>query len=409
MEPEIYILSNGLKVLHLHFPESKVAHCAFMINSGTRDEPEDLGGIAHFTEHAIFKGTRKRKPFHILTRIDAVGGELNAYTAKEETALHASFTKEHTARAIELMSDILLESTFPEKEIIKERAVIIDEIFSYQDSPSEQIFDDFEEMIFGKHPISRNILGTVDSLNNITNLQIKDFFNQHYTADNMLVCYAGPAKPAELKKMLEKYTEGLDRKLVKPARKKFTAYKPEFRSVDKSVNLAHIFLGGTSLHQYHDQRIAMVLLNNLLGGPAMNSRLNLNVREKYGFAYTIESSYTAYTDTGSWGIYAATDPKHTERLIDLSKKELKKLRDQSLGVLQLSLAKQQLYGQIALARENKLGLMLALGKSMLHDGKIETLEEVLDKISRITVSDILEVANEVYSEKNISTLIYNPA
>jgi predicted Zn-dependent peptidase len=405
---QIHTLPNGLRILYEHHPTSQVTHVALMMKSGTRDEEEGKEGLAHFIEHSLFKGTSKRKSFHILNRLEVVGGDLNAYTTKEETCLHASIMDKHLERAVELIADIAFNSIFPEKEIEKEKDVILDEILSYQDTPYEQIFDDFETQIFKGHPLGHPILGTENAIRKFKRMHLIDFIKRTYHPQNMVLSVSGNAGIEEVIRLAETYFLVKGSKVPLTNRTTFKHYKKVEVVQDRSVNQVHFLSGTTAYSLNHPSRYTMVLLNNLLGGPGMNSRLNLNVREKYGFTYTIESGYHTYSDTGVFYLYFATDQKHFEKTQLLAEKELTKLMDQPITAKVFNQYKEQLLGQILMAQENRLSVMLSKSKSLLIFGKIITLDEILDKVRVITSNDIKLVAEEIFDPKKRSQLIYQP-
>lgn len=405
MEYYQHILKNGIRIIHKK-SEGETSHCGITINAGSRDELDNEHGLAHLLEHVIFKGTKKRKAFHILNRIDAVGGEINAFTAKEETCFYASFLNHHFERAIELLHDITFNSIFPPKEIEKEKDVIIDEINSYLDSPAEQIMDDFEELMLTNHPLGRPILGTEKTVKKLNRNQIINFTKRQYTSNQIVFSSVGDLEFKKVVALCEKYFEDIKPSQLKHKRKKFSNYKPFVKTINKDTHQAHCVIGNICYHSTHKKRTEMFLLNNLLGGPAMNSRLNLAIREKYGFTYNLDSSYTPYSDTGLFTVYLGTDNSYLDRSIDLVMKELKKLQEKKLGIQQLSFAKQQLLGHIALSQESRVNLMIGLGKSITISNKIESMEETIKKINKITSSDLLEIANEVFNAKKMSTLIF---
>lgn len=407
MEFNYFELKNGIRVIH-KLTKSDVAHCGFTINTGSRDEKKSESGITHFIEHAIFKGTSKRKSHHILNRIDSVGGEINAYTTKESTSIYASFIKEYFDRATELLSDILFNSTYPEKELKKEKDVIIDEIFSYQDNPFEQIYDDFEEITFKGHPLSMNILGTVKSVEKIDRDKILNFIKKNYATDQIVFSIVGNLSLDKVKRITKKYLGDIPQKSSLNKRKKFNTYKPTYKAQEKEVSQTHCMIGNLAYGTYDKNKNSFILLNNILGGPAMNSRLNMGIREKYGYTYNIESSYTIYSDTGLFNIYLGTDQKNIEKSIKLTHKELRKLREVKLSSNQLKQSKQQLIGQITLSEENNCNVMLGLGKSLLTYNKIESLPETFEKINKITVDDLQNIANDIFDQNKLSTLIYTP-
>ncbi len=400
-----YTLSNGIRIIHQP-ANSPVGHFGILINTGSRDEEPDEHGLAHFIEHSVFKGTKKRKAFHILSRIEDVGGELNAYTTKEDTTLYATFLFEFYERAVELLSDILFNSTYPEKELNREKEVVLEEINSYKDSPSELIFDDFEELVFDGHPIARNILGNPSNLVNFNRERILHFIGKNYHTDQMVISSVGKIEFKALVKLIEKYFGDAKTRLRSNGREKFEKYLPAGKTFNKDTFQSHCMIGNIAYDIMHPKRISMVLLNNLTGGQAMNSRLNMTLREKMGMAYNVESGYTAYSDTGLFNVYFGTDHENFEKAVSLVFKEFKLLREKKLGVLQLSKAQKQLMGQIAISTENREDLMLTIGKSYLLFNKVDNLQSVFKKIEAITPSDILEVANEVLDEKQMSILAY---
>ncbi len=407
MEKEFLILTlnNGIRIIHKQTLDD-VAHCGIIINTGSRDESEKEEGIAHLIEHVLFKGTRKRKAFHILNRIDAVGGELNAYTTKEETCIYASFLTRYFERSLELIADITFNSTFPEKEIVKEKAVIEDEINSYLDNPSEQIFDDFDAQIFSDHSLGKNILGTPASLKKIKRKDILNFVQRNYSSNQIVFSSIGNIPEAMLKRLMEKHLGSIKLKASTQKRNSFKKYRPTTIETKKDTNQSHCILGNVAYGVNHKDRTSLVLLNNLLGGPAMNSRLNLSIREKYGFTYNLESNYAIFTDIGLFSVYMGTDTKYIERCVQLVHKEMDLLKNKKMGTQQLQNAKQQLIGNIALAQESKVNLMLSLGKSILLFNKVDKLSDIYKKIESISTDKILAIANEVFETKQLSRLTY---
>ncbi len=407
MEYNLVELKNGIRVIYKH-TESEVAHCGFTINTGSRDENLAENGITHFIEHAIFKGTKKRKAYHILNRIDNVGGEINAFTTKENTSIYASFTKNHFERALELLTDILFNSTYPENELLKEKEVIIDEINSYQDSPYEQIYDDFEDLIFKDHPLGMNILGTIKSVKKISRKNILDFIQKNYQTNQIVFSVIGNIPFKKIQKLCEKYLNEIPEKASDLNRETFTTYQPTITEIKKDVYQTHCIIGNTTYGAHDKNKNGLILLNNILGGPAMNSRLNMGIREKYGFTYNIESAYTIYADIGLFYIYLGTDQKYIDKSIQLVKRELKILRDKKISSSQLHKAKQQITGQITLSEENNCNVMLGMGKSLLLYDRVDDLTETFEKINALTENELMEIANEVFDEKNLSSLIFSP-
>lgn len=401
-----HTLSNGLRIVHKPI-ESNVSYCGFIVNAGTRDEAPDQYGMAHFVEHMLFKGTDKRRAYHIINRMENVGGELNAFTNKEETVVYSVFLEQHFSRAIELLSDITFHSNFPQSEIEKEVEVIIDEIHSYEDSPSELIFDEFENLVFDQSQIGHNILGSAELLQNFNGQMAKAFINKFYNPSNMVFFSLGRTDFKKIVYYAEKYLSAIpdiksDIQRIKPV---------DISSVnkreDKETSQAHVLIGGRSYSLCDPNRRVLNLLNNLLGGPGMNSRLNISLREKRGYVYNVDSSITSYTDTGITSIYFGCDKKNVDKCISLVNKELNRLRKEKLTSSQLSAAKKQLIGQIGVMGDNHENLALALGKNFLHHNHFNTLAETAQKIEAVTAEQILAVSNEIFDERSLFTLIYD--
>lgn len=398
-------LSNGLRIVHLPI-DSPVSYCGFGISAGARDENADEFGLAHFVEHMLFKGTEKRKSWHILNRMENVGGELNAYTTKEETFIYSVFMEEHYGRAFELLSDLIFHSRFPRQEVEKEVDVILDEINSYEDSPSELIFDDFENMIFNGHELGHMILGSEDSLLNFTSGSGQSFMQRFYVPENMVFFSMGRKDFKKIVRMVEYALADIHMPLLLSGRQVPKEIKPVQKQLRKDTHQAHVLIGSRAYSMHNSKRIPLFLLNNLLGGPGMNNRLNVSLREKHGLVYNVESNVTSYTDTGLACIYFGTDPKHLDKSLQLVHKELANLRNNKLTTVQLSAAKKQLIGQLGVSSDNKEGLFLGLGKSFLHYNRYDMLPEIFNKIEKLTAGEIQDVANEVFADENLSSLIY---
>lgn len=407
-EQFVHRLSNGLRLLHVRSTGSPVAHCGLLIGAGTREETGGLEGLAHFIEHCLFKGTRKRKSFHILNRLEVVGGELNAYTTKEETCLHASVMDRHLDRALELIADIAFHSIFPSKEIEKEKDVIVDEIHSYADMPYEQIFDDFEAQIFRDHPLGHPILGNEDSVRSFRQRDLKDFVQSFYHPEKMVLAVSANIPTDQLLLRAERYFGGFRSKKYPGKRKGVKKYRPEESILPKNVNQVHFMMGRPAYSLNHPDRYALVLFNNLLGGPGMNSRLNLNIREKYGYTYTIESGYHTYTDNGIFHIYFATDQRHYKKTLQLLERELNIVCDNGISERQLKQYKEQLIGQIKLAQENRLSVLLSRAKSLLNLGKVIDQSEIFDRITAVGSRQLMDVANDILDKKTRSVMVFEP-
>lgn len=405
MDLFFHTLDNGIRLVHQK-TNGPVAHCGILINAGSRDEHENEHGIAHFIEHMLFKGTTKRKAYHILSRLEDVGGELNAYTTKEETAIHASFLKEDYERSVELISDLLLNSTFPRKEIEKEKDVVIEEINSYLDSPSELIFDDFEELIFCDQPIGRNILGSPGSVKKFSHKKILDFITREYRTSEMVFCSVGDISEKKILKLFEKYFSTFSGPSTDKTQYTKWIYKPLTLSRKKDTFQNHCIIGNLAYDLRDKRRVGMFMLNNILGGPGLNSRLNLSLREKNGLAYNVESNYNPYCDTGVFSIYFGTDARLLGKSTDICMSELKKLTTTKLGTVQMSKARNQMKGYLARGYDNHENLMLSMAKNMMVFDRIDSFETLCKQIDEVTASELLEIANEIFEPSKLSTLIY---
>ncbi len=398
-------LANGIRLIHRQ-SASPVAHCGLLINVGSRDESPAEQGLAHFIEHVIFKGTHRRKSFHIMSHMENVGGEINAYTTKEETCIYGSFMPPYYERWFDVVSDITLQSSFPPKELLKEKDIVIDEINSYKDTPSEQIIDDFDEILYDGHPLGRNILGTPAHLKAFSRENILHFIQKHYVGEEMVICSVGAVDFQRLVHLAEKYFGEVLPQSRHHKREAFTGYRAEHRKITRQNHQAHCMTGNLAYSLHDDRKTALQLLNNILGGPGLTARLNMSVREKHGFCYHIESMYQPYTDSGAWGIYFGTDPGYVNKTLHLVYKELHRLRQNKLGSLQIKRAKNQLCGQVSMAHESNLTEMLHIGKQLLHLGKAESLEAINNRIQAVTAGEILEAANEVLDTTRMSSLIF---
>ncbi len=400
---------NGLKIIFYPLIHTEVSHCALMIKAGTRNEDYGKEGLAHFIEHMLFKGTKKRKAFHVLNRLEVIGGELNAFTSKEETCLHASILTPYLERALELISDIAFNSVFGLREIEKEKEVVCDEIRTYLDNPSEQIYDDFEGLVFKDDPLGFPILGTLDSVKSFKQKDLFRFTGQYYTISNMVLSVASSLEYSKLLNIINKYFGGYHSKAKSKQTPALTGkYKPQKSTVNKHNAQCHYIMGTVAPSLHHSNRTTMALLNNILGGPGMNSKLNLAIREKYGYTYSIESGYMAYSDAGLFHVYLATDKKYLEKSIHLVNAEMKKLRDKNIGTVQLHQYKQQLKGQLALARENKSNMTISNARSMIHFNRVISLNETFKRIDSISTKQLTEAANRYLNAQasNYSYLLY---
>lgn len=402
-EFETYTLPNGIRGIHRQV-RSGVTHCALVVNSGSRDERPSEYGIAHFTEHALFKGTERRKAYQVNCRLENLGGELNAYTTKEDTTLHATTLRHDFSRAVELISDVIFRSTYPEKELRKEREVIADEINTYKDSPSERIYDDFEDMIFAGSELGHNILGSKASIQRISTAEIKSFVGRTYTTDQMVFSSIGNFSAKSAQAVAERYLSDFQ-----PTKREYQRIVPAvYEAFDKRISRhthqSHGIIGTRGYGITDDRRLPLALLVNILGGPSANSLLNLLLREKYGLSYNVEASYTPYSDSGIVGIYFSSDHANTEQCIELIEEEIARLRGELITPRRLQVAKRQFVAQMAISMESNEGYMLGAGKSFLLYKDIDTLEEAYKKVMAITAEQIMEVAKDSFA--NLSRLIY---
>lgn len=407
MEYNVHTLPNGIRLLHVP-SASAISHACIIVNSGSRDETESQSGLAHFIEHLIFKRTEKRNTNQILNRLESVGADLNAYTTKEYTCIHASFLHPYLDRTLELFNDIVFHSTFPEEEMEKEKGVILDEIASYLDQPEEAIYDDFEDLVFADHPLGRNILGTTESVNKLSQQDIKDFINANYHTDKIVVAVLGNYSLAKAVKTFTKYYEEIPANLHQPTRKAPEKAPVIIRTDEKPIMQAHTMIGSTAYSLHDPYKTGLLLLNNLLCGTGMSSILNLQIREKHGIAYSIESGYSPLSDTGIFTVYFGTDKEKVNRALALIYKEFKKLKDNPLTEVQLQKAKNKFIGQIALGEENRIGLIVSMAKSLIDYNKIDSLDTVFKKIEAVSTADMAEIANEILDEKNLSVLTFYP-
>ena len=403
-------LSNGLRVIHRH-DASPVVFCGYGINVGSRDEASDEEGLAHFCEHVTFKGTSRRKAWHVLNSLERVGGDLNAFTTKEDTVYYAAILRDHLPRAVDLLSDIVFHSVYPQQEIEKEAEVIADEIESYNDSPAELIFDEFENMVFKGHPLGHNILGNTQRLRQFGTADALRFTRRHYVPKNMAFFAYGDICFDRLVRLLEKATADFPsaEPLVPDLEVKSAGLPPLVggqTEMARGTHQAHVMLGNRAYGIHSDKRMALYLLNNILGGPGMNARLNLSLRERRGLVYTVESSMVNYSDTGAWCVYFGCDHHHVSRCLRLVRSELDKLASKPLTPSQLSAAKRQLKGQIGVACDAREGFALSFGKSFLHYGWEREVERLFQSIDNVTSEQILSVAQEVFNPEQITTLVF---
>ena len=420
MQHNIYTLDNNIRLLHLA-DSMPISYVGVAVDAGTRDELPNESGMAHFVEHLLFKGTKRRRAWHIINWLESVGGQLDAYTTKEETYIYATVPTEYTERAIELLADIVLNSTFPENEIDKERDVVLDEIQSYNDSPSELIYDEFEELLFPHDPIGRNILGTEQSLETFNSERIQAFVRRNYTPDRIVVFALGNIKFDWLVKKVEKYFSPYSHLALEggeggsqlstfnfqlSTRQAPQPYTPAHRTTPRDTYQAHCIIGNRCIPMSSHERLTMLLLNNILGGPNMSSRLNLALRERNGLCYTIESNVTNYTDTGVWNIYFGCDPRNLAKAKRLCMQQLDLLCTKPLNDKQLATAKRQLRGQVLIGNQNKENLILGLSKAYLHGLELKPDSEHFRFIDTLTANDLQQLAQRIFNPDQLSSLTY---
>lgn len=405
---------NGLRVIH-HRTAADVAYCGIAIDAGSRDELESEFGIAHFCEHMLFKGTNKRKAWHILNRMETVGGDLNAYTNKEETVVYSAFVKEHFARAAELICDVVLNSTFPQHEMEKEAEVIVDEIESYNDSPSELIFDRFENAIFKGHPLGHDILGSAERIRTYATDDAKRFVRRMYRPERMVFFVLGDIDFKHILRIVERYL-GIPAEASENSETSETSESSESSDYSegshniehRSTHQAHVMLGCRGYASKDKRRIALYFLNNIIGGPGMNSRLNVALREHHGLVYTVESTLTNYTDTGTFAIYFGCDPEDVKKCLRIVRKELDRFINEPLTDRQMKAYIKQMSGQIRVACDNQENYALDMAKSFLHYGKFEGIDETLRHLNSLTPEFVQMVASETFREDNMTIVEFVP-
>ena len=428
MKYNTYTLDNGLRIIHLP-SDSQVVYCGYQINAGTRNEEPGEEGLAHFCEHVTFKGTERRKAWHILNCLESVGGDLNAYTNKEGTVYYSAILKEHIARAVDLLSDIVFHSVYPQAEIDKEVEVICDEIESYNDSPAELIYDEFENILFKGSPLGHNILGTAEQVRSFTTEDALRFTRKLYRPDNAIFFAYGDIDFKKLVKLLKtlNFEHGtlnfMNSKTSETpaaemeagdANHKVQSSKFNVQSkvagqtivMQKNTHQAHVMIGTRAYDVNDDRRMPLYLLNNMLGGPGMNAKLNLALREHNGLVYTVESTMVSYGDTGTWSIYFGCDEHDVKRCLRLVRKELDKFMQKPLSKAQLKAAKKQIKGQVGVACDNRENFALDFGKSFLHYGWEKNVDRLYEQVDEITAEQIQAVAQELFDKDRLTTLIF---
>ena len=398
-------LNNGLRIIHLP-NTSKIAYCGYQIKAGTRNEKPGDEGLAHFCEHVTFKGTQTHTSTAIINKLESVGGDLNAFTNKEDTVFYSAIPVEHFAKAVDVLSDIVFYSIFPQAEIDKEVEVICDEIESYNDSPAELIYDEFENLVFKGHPLGHNILGSADRVRSFATADAMRFTQQYYRPDNAIFFVYGNIDFKRLVKTLEKLTPRQQQEsLVDEAQMVANGKLPELTILNHDTHQAHVMIGNRAYSATHPLRIPLYLLNNMLGGPGMNARLNVILRERRGLVYSVESSMVCYGDTGLWSVYFGCDPHDVNRCVRLVKSEFNRLMEKPLSEKTLAAAKKQIKGQLAVACDNNENFAIDFGKSFLHFGDEKDIEKLYQKIDAVTAEQIQQVAKEIFDKDSLATLV----
>ncbi len=407
-EYQLHTLPNGIRVVHKQLTHTQIAHVGIMLDIGSRDEQPHQQGLAHFWEHMAFKGTERRSNLQIINRLENVGGELNAYTTKEKICFHASVLTEHFDKALDLITDISFRSTFPEKQIDRERNVILEEISMYYDSPEDAIQDDFDGLVFAQHQLGANILGDAESLKRYKREDFQEFIAQNIDTEKIIVSSVSKLPFKKVVALAERLLKDIPARKTQRVRQAPTIYTPQTQTVRRNITQAQVAMGRQSYALGDAKRLPFFFLVNLLGGPGMNSRLNLSIREKYGLVYGIDAQYTPFTDTGYFGIYFGTEARQLNKTHSLIQKELKALREKSLTANQLHVTKQQLMGQLAMSEEGNMSYMLMMAKSLLDTNRIESLENLFGHIKAITAQELQDLANEMFLEDQFCTLTFLP-
>lgn len=405
---QTYILSNGITVVHRQVVHTEISHVGIMLDIGSRDENEVTQGLAHFWEHMAFKGTQKKNNLQIINRLEVIGGELNAYTTKEKICFHASILSPYYERALELLTDITFHSTFPEKELEKERSVILEEMAMYYDNPEDAIQDDFDEVLFPNHSLGFNILGTQESVTGFQSSDLRKFINAHLDTSRIVVSSIGKLSHQKIFQWAEKHLGNIAKKSNLKQRISPFSNAPLEKKIKRGLSQSQVAIGRQSYEILHPERLAFFMIINLLGGPGMNSLLNISVRERHGLVYNIDATFTSYMDSGYWAIYFGTEPNQVNKSLKLIFKEMGKLKEKTLSAHHLLKIKSQLKGQLAMAEEGNLNFMLMMAKSLLDREKIETLEEIFQQIDNISAEKIQQLANEMFQEDQLSRLIFEP-
>lgn len=404
----IHTLNNGIRVVHNRVTTSKIVHCGIMLDVGSRDENTGNQGIAHFWEHMAFKGTRKRNSFHILNRLESVGGELNAFTDKEKICFFASLRDEYMERAIDLLSDITFYSIFPKVQIDRERNVILEEMSMYYDDPDGALQDEFDALVFQKHSMGMNILGTQETVRSFNRRHFTDFIDSNLDTTRAVLSVVGNMESDKLFEVAERYLGRIPKRTSRRKRKAVNDYQSNERIIKRPIKQSKCAIGRTAFSIHHEQRALLYFLNNILGGPGSNSKLNMALREKRGYVYSVGSQFIPFSDTGLFAITFGTESSQLKKAIDITKKEMNKLIEVPMGSKQLSTAKEQFMGQVAMSEENNGGYMLMMARSILDLGYVPQIEDLFKKVKEATAQDVRKLAEQIFDEKNMSVLVLQP-
>ncbi|WP_437920141.1 M16 family metallopeptidase [Sphingobacterium sp. LRF_L2] len=407
MEYEIIRLDNGIRAV-FHRQSSPITHTCLVVNAGSRDEKDGKYGMAHFIEHLLFKQTERRSMQQILNYLESVGGDLNAYTTKEYTCIHASILKPHLSKALDLFEDIIFHSTFPEDEMDKEKSVIADEMASYLDSPEESIIDDYEDLVYRNSGLGHNILGLEKDLMAFQTSDIQDFLKENYRTNEIIIGITGDYELKVVEKMLRRYFEPVISNIPDRVRGGLVLNFGEHIEQSKPINQVHFMVGSAAYGVHDERKTGLLLLNNMLGGFGMSSILNLSIREKHGIAYTIESNYTVFSDTGLFTIYLGTDEEKVKKAKKLVFRELDKIMSKGFSEGQLQKAKHKFKGQIALAEENRMSMIIAVAKNIMDYDRVMSLTEVFEKIDAVSTEELLKTAQDVFDMQKFSSLTFVP-
>jgi predicted Zn-dependent peptidase len=405
---QIKTLPNGITLVHRQVMHTEISHLGIMLDIGSRDEEKNEEGLAHFWEHLAFKGTEKKNNMQIINRLEIIGGELNAYTTKEKICFHASVLSHYFERAVELLADITFHSIFPIKELEKERSVILEEMSMYYEAPEDAIQDDFDELLFPNHPLGINILGTSETVQSFKQSDLSAFIDRNMDTSRIVISSIGKQSHEKAFQWAEKHVGYIPAKKYQVKRIIPSAMIPTEKITKRGITQSHLALGRQSYAIAHPDRLAFFMLINLLGGPSMNSLLNVSVRERHGLVYSIEANFTSYMDSGFWAIYFSTESNHVNKSIKLIQHEFDKLKDRSLSPTNLTKIKSQLKGQMAMAEESNLNFMLMMAKSLLDREKIETLEEIFEQIDHVSADKMQQLAIEMLNPDELSVLIFEP-